>query len=146
QQAGKTALLANADINYILQKQHIDPLALAPSDHCDWWITQEASIIDVPSHYCTVQTKAKQVTAQAELYRYFLELSKQARGQGALQGIILALPLPEIMASSDQKAYTRLLHTVFQLLIESKKAFTERIPLMIIITKCDLLAGFNTFF
>lgn len=146
EQSGKTAFLAKADVNYILQKQNADEGNIAPSEHCDWWITPDASIIDVPSRYCTIKTVAKKVTSHVENYRYFLELVKAERGRQGIQGIFLALPLPEITSTPDHKVYTNFLHNVFTLLNETKKVFHQRIPINLIITKCDLLPGFATFF
>lgn len=139
--AGKTALLANADLQYILQKQFLNTTAFNPSEHCNWWITANSSIVDVPSCYAGIKNNAS-----ANLYRYFLELAKKERGTQAIQGIIIALPLPELLNIHEQKYYINYVHNILFLLNETKKVFSYPLATTIIITKCDLLPGFTDFF
>ena len=143
-QSGKTSLLANSHVNFILQRQfssqntqHLDP-----SEHCDWWITRDISIIDVPSRYFQLQKPGNLPV----LWNYFLNMIRQRRGKNTIANIIIALPLPEIMKQGDTKKYHHLLQTLFQRIDEMQQLFTHPIPCYLAITKCDLLTGFDQFF
>lgn len=145
--AGKTALLANSGVNFILQRrlQHQDKQHLAASEHCAWWVTRDVNIIDVPGKY--IATKQQQKSGMYPiLWRYFLRLMKKQMGKNALSGIIIALPLPEVMMQGDSKRYQASLHDLFQRISELQTLFPHPIPCQLVITKCDLLSGFAEFF
>lgn len=147
--AGKSSLLANAKVNFILQRQFQaqDTKHLEPSDTCDWWITQEASIVDVPGKYLASQSsKNKKPSIYALLWQYFLYLLRKERGKNGISGIIIALPLPELMEEEETERYQAMLHLLFQNIVELQKTFPQPIPYTLVITKCDLLTGFNEFF
>lgn len=143
-EAGKTALLANAGIQYILQRR------LSPEDSsesCDWWVTRDACIIDVPGCYILQEETPERSPAFSQtLWRFFLDLIKKHRGKQGINGIILALPLPEIMKQNDNKAYQRLLANVLKRIHDIQERFPYPIPCQLIITKCDILPGFTEFF
>jgi len=133
--AGKTTLLANAGIHYILQK-HIQSNDLhhpVTTENCDWWVTREASIIDVPGKYVSNENPV-----YATLWMFFLRLMKKHRGKGAIDGIIIALPSREMMEVMDNK--------LFQRVLDLQKLFSRPIHCQLVITKCDLLTGFTAFF
>ena len=149
--AGKTTLLANSDVNFILQRRfnHSDGQQdIQASENCDWWVTRDASIIDVPSHYLAPKKSAKNDPKKPLplLWNFFLHLIKKHRGKDGVDGIIIALPLPEIMKHADSKKYQPMLHNLFQRLQEVQALFLRPIPCYLVITKCDLLAGFSEFF
>lgn len=149
--AGKTTLLANAGVNFILQKQL--PKSNQPLDittNCDWWITKDASIIDVPGKYLITQeaqaTQENKRSIYPVLWKFFLRLVQAQREKNGLGGIIIALPIPEILKQNDTKKYHHLLTELFQHIQDLQALFTQAIPCQLVITKCDLLPGFSEFF
>ena len=150
--AGKTSLLANSDANFILQRQFskIEAQQLPASLHCDWWVTRDACILDVPSHYFIPPHQEtngnRKRRLQPLLWHSLLRLIKKYRGRQALSGIIIALPLPEIMLAPNNDQYQLTLRTLFKRLQELQKAFPPVTTCHLMITKCDLLPGFMPFF
>lgn len=142
--AGKTSMLANSQINYILQRQFPDQdlQHLGPSEHCDWWLTRNAAIIDVPSRYLAVHPTSK----KAIVWDYFLNLIKTERGEKAIAGIVIALPLPDIMQDPDTKHYQQLQHTLLKRIQEIRAQFPHPLTCYVVITKCDKVPGFTEFF
>lgn len=149
--AGKTSLLANSQVHFVLQRQfqHQNVHELEKSENCDWWVTKDACIIDVPGQYITTESHLNDANQKGNdypiLWRFFLRLIKKYRKKG-IQGIILALPLPEIMKEADSKKYHFMLRQLFQRVHELQKYFNQAIPCHIVITKCDQLPGFAEFF
>lgn len=141
--AGKTTLLAKSNVNYILQRQFQSDDEIKPSDHCNWWVTRDTSIIDVPSRYFTESTRTEKTPI---LWDYYLRIVKDQRGFDAFNGIIVALPLPELMQQGNGKAYQSTLQNIFRRLHEFRSHFSGDIPCYFMITKCDLLPGFAEFF
>ncbi len=144
--AGKTSLLAHSNIPFILQRRYgrdaeSNRLIIDPSAHLDWWATREASIIDVPSHYLFLGN-----TNISMLWRYFLRVTRYERGTMGVNGIILALPLAEWLKNPNPKALPELLQGLLTGLKELATTFPNALTCQIILTKCDLLPGFNEFF
>ncbi|VVC76675.1 hypothetical protein AQUSIP_19990 [Aquicella siphonis] len=151
-QAGKTTLLATSDIHFILQRQfqNQDLQNMSPSESCDWWVTRDASIIDVPGKYLSVSQAGGSPDAGRQshvlLWQFFLRMIRKQRGKNGINGIIIALPAPEIMKLNDTKQYHAVLRELFQQIHSIQKQFPQPMPCQIIITKCDLLTGFKEFF
>ncbi len=143
--AGKTTLLTESDVHFILQKR-VNKTDIKPTDHCDWWVTREATIIDVPSKYLSLNNNNKTHEPSHDLWQAFPRLIKKYRGKRGLDGVILTLPLPEIMKSGDSKKYSFLLAQLFSRLQELQSVMTTPLTYYLIITKCDKLPGFSEFF
>lgn len=145
--SGKSTLLANSNVNFILHKhrQMQNAKTLTSSEHCDWWMTRDVCIIDVPGKYLT--TYESPTKNNPFLWQFFLDLIKKYRNKQGIEGIIITLPLPEIMKQADLKNYQGLLKNTFQRIHEIQSIYAQQnIPCHLIITKCDLLPGFTEFF
>lgn len=135
--SGKTSLLTNANLNFILSKQ-TKLSSLTPStENCDWWVTRDHTILDVPGKY---------LESQSILWQALLSLISQKRKKNTIKGIILALPLPELMQQTDVAKLNATCQALLQRLAEIEQSFGMSLPVHIVITKCDQLAGFNEFF
>src|SRR3990167_8462088 len=149
QNAGKTTMLANSGVNFILQRQFSNQPGkeLRISENCDWWVTRDSSIIDVPGKYLSLPAK-KQGPQKTYfiLWKFFLRLIKKNRGKNGLDGIIIALPLPELMKQNDSKNYQLMLKELLKSLHDLSTVFSTPLPCKIVITECDLLPGFKEFF
>ncbi len=143
--AGKTTLLANSGINYILQRRQQQNAQHPESKHFDWWVTRDSSIIDVPGKYLS-STPEQNAKAYDSTWEYFLRLVRFQRGKKALKGIIIALPLPELLLQGNQESYQTLLNDLHERVTKLRQYFSKPIPCQIVITKCDLLPGFSEFF
>lgn len=150
--AGKTSLLLNSGMHFILQK-HYQPQELLhpnPTENCDWWVTREASIIDVPGKYLSTNDGVSFAETDEQvspaLWNFFLRLMKKKRGKQAINGIIIALPAPEIIKQLDNKNYPALIRDLFQRIQDVQKMFARPMVCQLVITKCDLLPGFTEFF
>lgn len=141
--AGKTALLANADVNYILQRQFSAQEAKKPSTttHCDWWVTRDACLIDIPGKYIEGGS-----ALHSKLWSALLNLIKSSNYHEQCSGIILTLPLPELMKAKDQAALNQLVMALKRRLENLQHSFQRTLPCVLVITKCDLLPGFNEYF
>jgi len=141
--AGKTSLLNHAETHFILKKQfkQEDPTQLPSSEYCDWWVTRHLSIIDVPGKYFRLNDAFHRV-----LWKTLLHLIKKYRTEQGIRGILIAIPLPELMQDIETPAYQEWLLTLFQRIAELKKVFSAYISFHIIITQCDALPGFKEFF
>lgn len=142
--AGKTTILKNSGLDFPLAgKFGNDPVAgLGGTRHCDWWFTEQAVLIDTAGRY-TTQDSGNAVDRAA--WRGFLDLLKTHRSRRPLNGIILAISLSDVLLQSEaeRKRHIAALRARLQ---ELTQTFGLELPTYLVITKCDLVAGFTEFF
>ena len=147
---GKTALLAHSRIPFILQRQFTPsiPEHFKPSENCDWWLTREGGLIDVPSRYLFGRTDANpnKKNLHKLLWKFFLALIRKKSDSKNITGIAIALPLAEIMQLDDPKALETIANTLSKHINDIETTLHKKLPCHIIITKADLIPGFNEFF
>ena len=151
--AGKTTLLAKSNINFILARQfkQNDLASLPPSDSCDWWVTRDLVLVDVPGSYLTSKEKQMTKTAPSStpfhfLWKNLLTLIKNFHGKNSLQGVIIALHLPELAKQQTNQQRNQIIYDVKKRMLELRETFGKDLPFYFVITKCDLIPGFIEFF
>lgn len=139
--SGKSALLANAGIKYVLGKKATRSNVLPHSEYGDWWVTANSVLVDLPGSYINHQDK---ITSLAnKLWQHFLSSVKTLRGAKAINGVIVTLSIAELMDKEQrQMNIENITHAITML----KNTFGEDLPVYVVITKCDLLPGFIDFF
>lgn len=149
--SGKTTLLANSHIHYILSKQFDENLFSIPSSEtCDWWISRNAILIDTPAIYFSQKKNTdKNIPWQNNngsfLWNKIIELIKNNK-QKKLDGVIIALNLPELFHYQKKHEKRELVANLKSRITELRKTLGPHLPFYLVITKCDLLTGFSTFF
>ncbi len=154
--SGKTSLLANSNIHFILAKQFKQEAMkiIPPTDVCDWWVTRDSVLVDVPGFYLYSKLKnaihASQQTIQkfslyAGLWQKFLNLMNQSRGANALSGVIIAISLSDLM-NPQSKRKARIFYDIKNRIAELREKFGPDLPFYLTITKCDLLPGFLEYY
>jgi type VI secretion system protein ImpL len=154
--SGKTSLLANANIPFVLARKfkHNHFQAVQASEACDWFVTRDLVLVDVPGTYINSRLKNPantdnhphpKVSPHNILWKSFLSLLKKYRGKKAIEGVVIALPLPELIAQQHH-GKERILLELKQRSEELRQEFGTNLPFHLVITKCDLLPGFSEFF
>ncbi len=147
--AGKTALLAHSRIQFILQR-HFNPALpehFKPSENCDWWLTRVGGLIDVPGKYLFgSMDKNQKKNLHTLLWRFFLALLKKQGRKNKIAGVVVAIPLAEILKQTDEEALQSIIITLAKHLHEIETTLRKDIPVYLVLTKCDLIKGFNEFF
>jgi type VI secretion system protein ImpL len=142
--AGKTTALLNAELEFPLAAQvGRGPLAgVGGTRLCEWWFTDQAVLIDTAGRYTTHDSDA---LADRSGWQTFLDVLKRTRPQQPLNGVIVAIALNDITeaAADGRNAQARIIR---QRIEELESKFEMRLPLYLIFTKADLLAGFSEFF
>lgn len=141
--AGKSTLLANANVNFILDKQFKQKniKSLPHSETCDWRATRDLVLVDVPGTYVC---GGEQNTSMANhLWHSFLDLIVKLRGEQGLSGIIMTVSIAELM---DKQKRIELAAHLKKRITELRERFGIALPFYVALTKCDLLPGFLDFF
>ena len=140
--AGKTTALLNCGLNF--------PTAVAgeyralrgqpKTPNCDWWFTDQAVLIDTAGRYVTQDDNA---SADAEGWKAFLELLRKHRPLQPLNGIIVAIPAPDFADARLMAGHTE---NIRARLAEVGGTLGQELPVYLLVTKVDLLAGFREYF
>jgi type VI secretion system protein ImpL len=142
--AGKTTVLANSGLQFPLKEKFgLQGVGgVGGTRNCDWWFTDEAVLIDTAGRYTTQDSHAE---TDRGAWLNFLALLKKHRPRRAINGAIVAVSLQElIMQSRDERL--RHAETIRSRIEELMTDLNIRFPIYFVITKCDLMAGFNEFF
>ncbi|WP_284615977.1 type VI secretion system membrane subunit TssM [Aquabacterium humicola] len=142
--SGKTTALRNSGLQF--------PLADAVGDHavrgvggtrnCDWWFTDQAVLIDTAGRFTTQDSD--QATDSAT-WSGFLGMLKRSRPRQPLNGVLVTVSVADLIAKSGAER-ARHAATVRQRVQELHEKLNIRFPIYLLVTKCDLLAGFMEMF
>ncbi len=146
--SGKTTLLAQASVRYILAKR-LKPENITLSENCDWWVTDDAVLIDIPGGWFRTQEKNAASEHAVNLWTAFLNLAAISPMREYPGSLILTLPLPELIHNQhpeNARNLAKIIALLRRQIREVQQQFGTQLPIHFIITKCDLLAGFKEFF
>ena len=141
---GKTTALQHSGLRFPLR----DTLGqeaiggVGGTRHCDWWFTDDAVLVDTAGRYTTQDSDAQ---ADQSAWHGFLGLLRKYRPRCPLNGMIVTLSAADLMQQDNaaRAAHVRLIRTR---LSELAERLGTRFPVYLVVTKCDLLAGFTEFF
>ncbi len=142
--SGKTTALLNAGLRFPLgDPRGADALqGVGGTRNCDWWFTDEAVLLDTAGRYTTQESDRE---ADAAAWLAFLDLLKKFRTRQPLNGALVTLSLSDLVHWDDEEL-ARYAGHVRERLAELHGRLGVRVPVYVLVTKTDLLAGFNEFF
>lgn len=142
--AGKTTLLANSELEFPLSEKYgKDALhGVGGTRNCDWWFTNEAVLLDTAGRYTTQDSNK---TVDQGSWIGFLDLLKRYRARQPINGVVVAVSIVDMMKLSDDEVETHA-KAIRERVAELYEHFDISIPVYLMFTKSDLLAGFSDFF
>ena len=142
--AGKTTAIVNSGLNFPLaQKFGKEALrGVGGTRNCDWWFTEQAILLDTAGRYTTQDSDE---SSDAAGWMGFLALLRKYRKRRPINGVLVAMSVADLANQSDSDR-TRHVAAVRERLAELRKELRINLPVYLILTKGDLLAGFNEFF
>ncbi|WP_326535485.1 type VI secretion system membrane subunit TssM [Pseudorhodoferax sp.] len=142
--SGKTTALLNSGLDFPLEAQFGKGSirGVGGTRNCDWWFTDQAVLLDTAGRYTTQESDAEQDKAA---WGGFMGLLKRFRGRQPVNGVLVTLSVQELLSSSEAER-ARLAHAIGLRLAELCDALAVKFPVYVLVTKTDLLAGFNEFF
>ncbi len=141
--AGKTTALVNSGLSFPLADK-IGPGAVrgvGGTRNCDWWFTDEAVLIDTAGRYTTQDSHQSEDKAGWE---GFMQLLKKSRPRRPLNGVFLTLSVSDLL-NQGTEARKALAATIRARLLELDTSLSTRLPVYVLVTKSDLLSGFNEY-
>jgi type VI secretion system protein ImpL len=109
-----------------------------PTRNCDWWFFDKSVLLDLSGRYVF---QAKESDAAGE-WQALLSLLKTDRRREPINGVIVTLPVDSLISRpfdklKEQAALLR------ERLDEVNQQLGVRFPVYLMVTKCDLIAGFH---
>ena len=142
--SGKTTALLNAGLTFPLAEKlgNASVRGVGGTRNCDWWFTDEAVLVDTAGRY-TMQESDSQVDAAA--WDGFLSLLRRTRPRRPINGVLLTVNIQDLLQQTpnDRKDHAAKLRARIQ---ELAAKLGVRAPVYVLVTKADLIAGFNESF
>ncbi|MDW8370739.1 MAG: type VI secretion system membrane subunit TssM [Geminicoccaceae bacterium] len=134
--SGKTTALVQSGLAFPLGAPE-DLRGVGGTRHCDWLFTEEAVLVDTAGRYTTRESDPE---VDAAAWGEFLELLRRHRPRQPLNGVLVALSVTDLLDAGR----TGLEHAraIRARLDELETKLGLRLPVYLLITKLDLVAGF----
>lgn len=137
---GKTTALRQSGLHFPIDLSD-DLKGIGGTRNCDWFFTEDAVLIDTAGRY--VQQQSDPDVDAAE-WKGFVDLLVKHRGRRALNGVILTLSVQELAA--DDIAIREHGREIRKRLAELREETGLKLPVYLMITKADLIPGFEAYF
>jgi len=137
--AGKSSAIVNSGLTFPFNSKGKSSIqGVGGTRNCDWFFATEGVLIDTAGRYSTQREDRPE-------WLEFLKLLKKHRSRAPVNGILVAVSLPELMQHQTETfaAYAR---QVRERINEIDDTFGIKVPVYLVITKIDLLGGFSQFF
>ncbi|WP_426285252.1 type VI secretion system membrane subunit TssM [Luteibacter sp. E-22] len=109
---------------------------------CDWWFTDRAVFLDTAGRYTTQDSDPH---ADASAWTGFLGLLRRHRRRRPVNGILLTMSVADVLTMTDAERQQHA-QRLRERLDEIGTRLGVAVPVYMVFTKCDLVAGFMEFF
>ena len=137
--AGKSSAIVQSGLKFPFA-DHTDNViqGIGGTRHCDWYFTTEGIVLDTAGRYAVHEEDRSE-------WLGFLSLLKKHRPKAPINGVIVAVSVAELGGNKPEFAIdlARKLRQRVQELTEKLEVF---VPVYVLFTKADLIAGFVDFF
>ena len=139
--SGKTTAIAQSGLDFPLESDG-EIKGVGGTRNCEWVFTEEAVLIDTAGRYTTQDSDQ---AADHGAWTGFLDLLRKHRKRQPINGVLVAMSVPDILTGSDQ-LLAQHARAIRQRLNELETHLQVKFPVYLLVTKSDLLAGFDAFF
>jgi type VI secretion system protein ImpL len=138
--SGKTTALRQSGLHFPIDLSD-DLKGVGGTRNCDWFFTEDAVLVDTAGRYVQQQSDPEIDAAE---WLGFLDMLKKHRGKRALNGVLLTLSLKELLAG--ETAVREHGREIRKRLAELRERLQIQLPVYLMLTKVDLVPGFESFF
>ncbi len=139
QGSGKTQLLAATGLQFPLDRVEVG--ASGGTSHCDWYFADQAVLVETAGRYLTQPDRSVDAAGWSTL----LSLLRLRRRTRPLNGVVVTLSVDTLLASNehDLELHARHVHSRLQ---DIQQTLHVDVPVYLVLTQADRLAGFAEFF
>ena len=142
--SGKTTALVHSGLTFPLAETMGKAAigGVGGTRHCEWWFTEEAVLLDTAGRY-TSQDSDQHKDRSA--WNGFLKMLRKYRPRRPINGVIITVSIADLLQQTEMQR-TQQAHNLRARINELHVQLGIRFPIYVMVTKCDLLAGFTDFF
>ncbi|MBU0754715.1 MAG: hypothetical protein KJ645_06215, partial [Planctomycetes bacterium] len=144
-QSGKTTLIQKSNQEFPIGDK---PVSDFGTKNCNWFFTNKAILIDTAGRYVEHHGEEEGSLEGAEdraEWEDFLKLLMRYRKRSPINGIILTVKIPDILAQ-DALQRERTAEILRKALLDIEERLKIQCPVYIMVSMCDLIPGFFEFF
>ena len=142
--SGKTTALQNAGLQFLLTDGPSGgPVkGIGGTRNCDWWFTSDAVLIDTAGRYTTQESDS---AVDAKAWDNFLSLLRKSRPRRPINGVLLTINIQDLLQQNvtERKEHAQKLRARLH---DLQSKLGVKAPVYVLVTKTDLVAGFNETF
>jgi type VI secretion system protein ImpL len=135
---GKSTALVNSGLQFPYLSAGGGVRGVGGTRNCQWWLTNEAVILDTAGRYTTEDEDRDE-------WFSFLEMLRKTRPKRPINGLLIAVNTAEL-AQFDEESSATLGQRIRERVDEVMAHLRMRVPVYVLFMKCDLLAGFVEMF
>ncbi|WP_035055130.1 type VI secretion system membrane subunit TssM [Andreprevotia chitinilytica] len=135
--AGKSSAILQSGLTFPFSDKN-GVQGVGGTRNCDWFFATEGVLLDTAGRYAT------QSEDRVEWIE-FLKLLKRHRSKAPVNGILVAISLPEL-AQHHSEGFAIYARQIRERIHEIEATFGLQVPIYLVFTKLDLLGGFAQFF
>ncbi len=133
--SGKSTILRNSGLRFpYLSAKRGAIRGVGGTRNCDWWLSNDAILLDTAGRWSTEDEDTDEWLA-------FLDMLKRTRKRRAINGLIVAVSASDLLLG-DEDAVADLASRLRERCDEVMGRLEVSVPIYLMITKCDLVAGF----
>ncbi|MDO9020054.1 MAG: type VI secretion system membrane subunit TssM [Deltaproteobacteria bacterium] len=137
--SGKTTALRNSGLQFPYASQSGGGVkGVGGTRNCEWWLTNEAVLLDTAGRYMTADDDRDEWLA-------FLDMLRKNRPEKPLNGVIVAVSVADLLGAREHEI-ENMAKRVRERVDEVMGQLQMTMPIYLLFTKCDLVAGFSEFF
>ena len=137
--AGKTTALRHSGLSFpYLDADGGGVRGVGGTRNCDWWFTNEAILLDTAGRYTTEADDHDEWMA-------FLHTLRTHRKHKPLNGVVVAVSISELIDATEDEI-EQVAERVRDRIDEMQDQLKMILPVYVMFTKCDLVAGFVEYF
>jgi type VI secretion system protein ImpL len=137
--AGKTTALRASGLVFPYQNaQGGGVRGVGGTRNCDWWFTNEAILLDTAGRYTTESDDRDE-------WLSFLQFLLKYRSRRPINGVLVAISITDLIDANEQQIEERA-KKVRARIDEVMTQLRMVVPVYVLFTKIDLVAGFSEFF
>ena len=142
--SGKTTALLNSGLHFSVEQGLGQPRlrGVGGTRNCDWWFTDEAVFLDTAGRFTTQDSDAASDSAG---WKEFLALLARYRKRRPINGVILTISVKDLLTQTDAER-ERQVEAARYRLRELGRELQIQLPVYVMVTMCDLVAGFAEYF
>jgi type VI secretion system protein ImpL len=141
--SGKTTALVNSGLKFPHEQRGKAAVrGVGGTRNCDWWFSDEAVFLDTAGRYTTQDSDP---ASDSEGWKEFLALLAKYRKRRPVNGIVLTISAQDLLTQGDAGREAHV-EAARRRLEEFTRELQIQLPVYVLVTKCDTVAGFTEYF